>query len=385
MRVTFGKLRRLCDQSIDLEDRIVALVGPNEAGKSTLLEGLALLDHSGALAHGWIARGERVDPTDTLVEAKYALSEEERGLAAEYGFEPEVRWYVRRRRVDGGMDHFVQPDLRIDPRRRLPAVTEIKKIADAFRQQLAIEGDSGERESLMNAVDRLCVVGEGTDGIVDLAEIDSILKTAIRQPDAAELSKALQALKARAGTPANADDFLERIAHVRPRFVAFTEEHRSLAAEYSMSVLANPPEALRNLLAAAGLEVEDLAHAVRNADHGARSYLEDQANQQLRRRFADAWSQSGVSVHLVFDSDTLRVMATTARGYVPIAERSQGLRTFVALLAFSACSSKPSPMILLIDEAESHLHYAAQADLIAVLQQQRVAQQVIYSTHSAGC
>jgi predicted ATP-dependent endonuclease of OLD family len=41
--------------------------------------------------------------------------------------------------------------------------------------------------------------------------------------------------------------------------------------------------------------------------------------------------------------------------------------------------------ILLIDEADIHLHYDAQADLIQMLSRQQQAAQVIYTTHSAGC
>jgi len=41
--------------------------------------------------------------------------------------------------------------------------------------------------------------------------------------------------------------------------------------------------------------------------------------------------------------------------------------------------------ILLIDEAEIHLHYDAQADLIQMLSRQQRAAQVVYTTHSAGC
>jgi predicted ATP-dependent endonuclease of OLD family len=41
--------------------------------------------------------------------------------------------------------------------------------------------------------------------------------------------------------------------------------------------------------------------------------------------------------------------------------------------------------ILLVDEAETHLHYDAQADLVTVFTRQDAAAQVIYTTHSAGC
>lgn len=39
----------------------------------------------------------------------------------------------------------------------------------------------------------------------------------------------------------------------------------------------------------------------------------------------------------------------------------------------------------MIDEAETHLHYDAQADLVQVLEEQDEAAKVIYTTHSAGC
>lgn len=39
----------------------------------------------------------------------------------------------------------------------------------------------------------------------------------------------------------------------------------------------------------------------------------------------------------------------------------------------------------MIDEAEEHLHYDAQADLTQMLARQEQAAQVIYTTHSAGC
>jgi predicted ATP-dependent endonuclease of OLD family len=70
--------------------------------------------------------------------------------------------------------------------------------------------------------------------------------------------------------------------------------------------------------------------------------------------------------------------------FTALAERSDGFRQFVALQAFIMKRRKRDP-ILLIDEAETHLHYDAQADLVQMLGRQKVAQKVIYTTHSAGC
>jgi predicted ATP-dependent endonuclease of OLD family len=65
--------------------------------------------------------------------------------------------------------------------------------------------------------------------------------------------------------------------------------------------------------------------------------------------------------------------------------RSDGLRTFVALVAFLASGDHAVPPVLLIDEAETHLHYDAQADLVSALLKSVKATQVFYSTHSPGC
>ncbi len=68
-----------------------------------------------------------------------------------------------------------------------------------------------------------------------------------------------------------------------------------------------------------------------------------------------------------------------------IEERSDGLRTFIALSAFLAAKHLAVPPVLLIDEAETHLHYDAQADLVGVLLKNVEATQVFYTTHSPGC
>jgi predicted ATP-dependent endonuclease of OLD family len=90
-------------------------------------------------------------------------------------------------------------------------------------------------------------------------------------------------------------------------------------------------------------------------------------------------------VRLRIDAGVLQILIPLhATDYVPISQRSDGLRQFIALRAFVAAQDALDP-VLLIDEAERHLHYDAQADLVEVLTEQIDAPKVIYSTHSAGC
>jgi predicted ATP-dependent endonuclease of OLD family len=57
----------------------------------------------------------------------------------------------------------------------------------------------------------------------------------------------------------------------------------------------------------------------------------------------------------------------------------------VALTTFVAVQDETRDLVLLIDEAETHLHHDAQADLVRVFGLQRAADSIIYTTHSAGC
>jgi predicted ATP-dependent endonuclease of OLD family len=79
------------------------------------------------------------------------------------------------------------------------------------------------------------------------------------------------------------------------------------------------------------------------------------------------------------------LMSMHAEDFIEIDQRSDGLRQFVALRSFVMVEgSHPKPVVL-IDEAETHLHYDAQADLVRVLEEQEETAKVIYTTHSAGC
>ncbi|WP_454157706.1 AAA family ATPase [Microbacterium lacticum] len=58
---------------------------------------------------------------------------------------------------------------------------------------------------------------------------------------------------------------------------------------------------------------------------------------------------------------------------------------FIALVAFLAAREEELPPVLLIDEAETHLHIDAQADLVNTFMTQQQAAKVIYTTHSPAC
>ena len=171
---------------------------------------------------------------------------------------------------------------------------------------------------------------------------------------------------------------------LRPRFLWFDEEWRSLESEFDVIETA-PRPATSALLGLVHFDLQELRRAVGN-DAARVAELVEAANASFEALFTGRWRQANVRVYLHVDGAVLHIFARNAGGrLIPIAERSAGLRQFVALLAFIEHEAAGEDVILLVDEAEAHLHYDAQADLVRVFSQQTVADKIIYTTHSAGC
>lgn len=125
---------------------------------------------------------------------------------------------------------------------------------------------------------------------------------------------------------------------------------------------------------------------VNNGDEGSRETLIENANQKLQAKFADAWKQSNITVHLKIEGPVLAIrIKQDGNTITQFGERSAGLQMFVALVAFLAAREQAVPPILLIDEAETHLHIDAQADLVNTFMRQQQASKIVYTTHSPAC
>jgi hypothetical protein len=219
-----------------------------------------------------------------------------------------------------------------------------------------------------------------------LAEVTALLDQL--PPDRA-VTKALRVLLPVESASEPQERALEVLSEQLPRFLLFTGADRELNSAYDLTASApNPDPALRNLARLAKLDLLELSHSVAQGLTAQAETMIEKSNENLRQSFTTRWSQSGLEVRLNRDGNTLRIFAgnrDTENGYVNIAERSDGMRWFVSLLSFLAERNLSVPPILLVDEAETHLHYDAQADLMQMLGRQSFASKVIYSTHSAGC
>lgn len=380
-----------------LDAPLVCLIGANEVGKSTLLDALEMATGRFDEEENWIpvdptewTRGEKLPDDRQIVRLRYRLDKKERQLlrSLEGGKELlEVRWLERILRVNGTSSVVLRPT---------PTRNKAPRWALGKRLRTAIESDDWPKdEEVEGTIAALATVEplvealeSDREGIRD--QLDNLDNLAHQMEEDGWDEKLVQSMRDVRELENRKHPQVEARAALSveiPRFVRFEMEARQLADEYELTTDAyEPPPALHNLAELAELNLEELLDQIQSGLTGSARATIDAANDVLREAFG-AWTQKPpVTVSFDRSGTTLLVHVQSGNG-VPMkpGERSEGLRQFVGLVALTAGEGHHVPPILLIDEAEMHLHYDAQADLMDVLAKQTTAAQVIYTTHSSAC
>ncbi len=416
-------------QTLETDGALTAIVGPNEAGKTSVLDALTKLDNPAPFElrdlHGRVAL-----PSDhNVVTALYALEDQDRAAIAHLhsGQAPErARLFEVRLKAGGALETHLHSGLTRDQGPRQQAH---KTVADLQRAKwlrvLLAEADEAvipastegeepddDEQGLQHAPLRPPALVELSQGLESEAEtLDYTTVAAL-----AETAAALRAIGGeraeRAAAKIEAAHTTEIALHPnedaklllfarRPRFLKFNERERDLRSEYDLLLYEELapfapdqyapeereplPAPLVHLARLAQLDLRELTRLITEDNSALRLTRLDAANQRLADIFA-SWSQGHVTIRLdLIDRYTLRLhVSDPAGGWTQLGERSDGLKMFVSLVALTRAEADPPPVIL-VDEIERHLHYDAQADLIQVFTQQTSIPQIIYTTHSAGC
>jgi energy-coupling factor transporter ATP-binding protein EcfA2 len=149
MRLISARVRgagRLLDTTIKLDQKVIAIVGPNEAGKTTLLNALAYVEASDALAPAQRSRASDGVPDATPVASlRYRVTDDDRKELEAFGLEEAPTEFFVSRRADGEGPNFT--------------VTPAPRKSEAPLQQLAV--DLGEALESLATLEPLPVeVGE---------------------------------------------------------------------------------------------------------------------------------------------------------------------------------------------------------------------------------
>ncbi|QSR32336.1 hypothetical protein CFI00_17960 [Nocardioides sp. S5] len=411
MRLISARVRgagRLLDTTIKLDQKLVAIVGPNEAGKTTLLKALAYVEASEALPPAQRSRASAgVADSTPVVSLRYRVSDEDRKELEDLGLEEAPTEFFVSRRADGDGPNFtVKPA----PRKSEAALKQLAvELSEALAVTIVLEPlpiDVNEDEEAPEPPDGAPLLGElrllqqdlDTYLAAPVGERDPIDNLRERADEDIEALKAftgtdvLQRLLSSLGAWIDREDPAEttkkELWKLTPDVVMFTEADRTLASTYTLddALLGDVPAALANLARLADLDLNALTQAVQTGQVSRRDTIKNKANITLANYFKNAWQQSDLKVELNVENKLLRIGLVEDGVHASVFdERSAGLRMFVALTSFLAARDTGRATILLIDEAETHLHIDAQADLVQMFAKQDKADKIIYTTHSPGC
>jgi hypothetical protein len=375
---------------IDLYGRLIAIVGPNEAGKSSILQAIRQGDIDGAIPAQDLTRRGEVGADQVVVKLRWLVEADDRAAIAHLhsANDPKrAHWLVICKTANGNLTTTVEPRLvrDLDTRHRLAERLTAAGQAEGWLAGMETEATTADADRVGELIEVLA----GNDAVLDADIIGSLRQAAtmLREHDGdKQLAEELEAMAEHESQPDPNDEARKILYGRAPDFLMFGDEERTLDSQYDLnSVAADPPAALRNLTKLADLDLIDLRDTINRDDSGEVVHILTQANGQLAEEFK-AWTQYPIEVRFDNDGPVLRIhVSTLGGGYSKLDERSDGLKQFVALIALTAAESRNVPPILLIDEAEAHLHYDAQADLMQVFARQDTVAQIVYTTHSAGC
>jgi predicted ATP-dependent endonuclease of OLD family len=368
--------------------KLIAILGANEAGKSSLLRAIERLgDGEPYLPH---EKSRSLEAVETSIVARFSLSDEDRELAGV----PKAIWYDVHKWPDGRRAWSIEPrpdDRDYSLRKRLVSAMAVisgkekavaylsEKDAELVSETSAFFSDFGdtERDLTETELETLSALAGRWGSAIENDTPKYLRSFAENLRDAIPIESA-ESVNIKGG-----NILWKRL----PDFLFFGANDRDLKSSYSWADLQEEiPHALKNLARVAELDLEKLIE-IREADHDDPRIdtMWERANQVLEQKFQNAWKQSSLSVVLGYRNESLLVQVyNNERERTDFSQRSDGLRQFVALRCFTVARESDN-FILLIDEAEQHLHYDAQADLVQMLASQTVASKVIYTTHSVGC
>lgn len=410
-RIEFRGYKRLLDTGCNVDAELIALLGPNEAGKTTALEALDWLSTGGKLDSRKVNR--TVDPKlpGPVVTAVFVLESPDLEALSEVDtiVKPTILRYSRH--WDGKAQIKFEPSLT----RKTALAESVLELVGSSDLNRRLEGEP--EAGALSRVIALAKSGhewkEQDEGpvrelirwlelpVTETSENGKNTEVTEDPPPAADVTAAgrlkdwLQQMSDPEPEVVAGENLMARV----PQFLLFSEHDRVLSFEHSLSRrsttkngkttytpsedVQNPDGGLVNLLKLGNTSIRefyDLVHAgvpERTSTHVRK------VNRALKEAISPHWGQRDLQVRVEVSDTTLRVFIDDGDDTARFTDRSDGLRIFVALISFLAQhSSEPSP-ILLIDEADTHLHYNAQADLVNFLLE--LPSRTIYTTHSPGC
>lgn len=363
-RVEIKGFRRLADTGTGIDGDLTAFVGFNEAGKTTFLEGLTWFTRGGPIAPVDYNRGRPPeDDIASVVKVFFELADDDLAAFSELPMDNRPKTLVLYRRRDGSRRRYLipQPTRPAAPFKDAKARlgTDAKRLERQFAgaQSQEFEDPNDWANTLTKALASPDETWseETTKALLELAAWLKETPQGLKKPRDEKLAEMLDSLQPLVTTDHPTEATWKILVDRVPAFVAFEDNDRELETAYEMQPdqrhAVHP--AVSRLLSLAGIDIDDMWRYVEAGDSTKRETLLERGNDELRKLFDQAWNQSKVTVRFNVNGTRLEVLIKELHGdgdVTNISERSDGLKTFVALVAFLESGDYTVPPVLLIDE-----------------------------------
>jgi hypothetical protein len=145
---------------IDLYDRLIAIVGPNEAGKSSILQALDEIDTSNPIPPEDLTRRGEVAANRVVVKLRWLVEPADRAAIAHLhsGSDPKrAYWLVVSKQADGRRLLAVEPRLvrDLDPRHQLAGRLEGARKTEGWLAEVDTQDTAGDPKRLSRLIEAL--------------------------------------------------------------------------------------------------------------------------------------------------------------------------------------------------------------------------------------
>ncbi|MDA0266905.1 MAG: AAA family ATPase [Cyanobacteria bacterium] len=248
--------------------KTIAITGPNEAGKSSILQALTYLNSDRKFLPSVLNRSMQstLNDEDIIIEAAFLLDDTDREALAEIYEGTKVKWFYIKKQLDGKRIYGISPALErpVNGKSKLEGfLKDFLENQDSNSSDLQTEFEPFFRQAYMLLESLEAFEKSSISHSVSLRSIIDGQDASQKISDSEKILELIDDFIAQSRMPDPSLSAEEILSARIPKFLIFDDHNRTLPSSYDLSTLpkSRPPVSLRNLFTLSNLDLDLLLRA----------------------------------------------------------------------------------------------------------------------------